>query len=215
MRTLLVVVFFFSALTLCGQEIKPALKCGERGQGLATDTYYHAVLERALRPRNWQTSLITISISASGSESKLILREENGSFELMRGTADSDIHKQLISLDTSCQLPSDPLDAAELVHVNWSKAELSADNFRQIHDEFASALSQVAAKMQARYINLLATHTAYLNLHTAQYSIVYDNKFEHVQVVADDVTGNPAEIDPTIRWVHSVLLLSEKSFQNR
>jgi hypothetical protein len=212
MRTL-VAFLLFSAPLLQAQDHKPISTCPGQGHGSATDSYYDAVVERSLRPANWQTSLITMSISVNSSESRLILREQSGKFELLRGTVQNSIHKLLLDLDSACKLPPNPIDAARRVKVDWESVQISPEQFDQMHREFAAGLSQYASIIQARYASLLSTGTAFVNLHTTQYSFVFDNKYEHIEIRASDTTDDPSKMDPIVRWIRAVLKLSEESFR--
>jgi hypothetical protein len=213
MRTLAAFIFLSAAL-LNGQEHNPAKTCGEHGQGLLTDAYYQAVLERALRPPNERMSLISISVSGPYAQWRLVLRERGSKFELLRGTTESHVYESLADLDATCQLPSDVI-SAERLKVKWESVELPAAKFGQLHREFTSALSQYASNVQARYAPLLATGTFSITFHVPEYTVLYDNRSEHIEIRAVDSTPDPDKMDPIVKWTHSVLKLGEESFPKK
>jgi hypothetical protein len=65
--------------------------------------------------------------------------------------------------------------------------------------------------LQKRYGSLLETGETVQHLHSAEYTVVYDNNFEHLEARAYDTTDDPAKMDPIVRWAHKVLLLADQT----
>jgi len=192
-----------------------AEKCGVQAQGLLTYWYSQAVWEHIL-PQDRPRSLITISVSLTGTPSKLIVRAADAvNFELLRGTPLENFDVALDNLNKSCRLPLNPIEAAKLIRTTWERVDLPSNKAAQIHRDFTTALSEYSANMQKRYNSLLSTALTFQRIHTAQYSVVYDNRFEHAEVRADDVTDDPARMDPIVRWARGILKLSEDSFRKK
>lgn len=212
MRIVLSVVLLCSMVSY-GRGEAPLANCPDQGHGSLTEAYYRTVLERALRPPSWQTALITISVSVVGSETKFIVREQTGKFELLRGMPRNDIHAFLTTLDASCHLPANPIETADQIKVTWDSKELSAANFNKLHREFTSALLRYVSEIQAQYPGLLARRSAFINFHVAQYSITYDNKSnKHLEIRADDVTSPTGKKDPIVGWARAIVDLGKERF---
>jgi len=218
MRILITVALVFCAVaSLQVQQKKaqpqprtnPALPCGERSPGLP-DFYYEAVLARIKEP-GWQDSLIRIVVGAGMG---LVLRTDGEKFELWTDTPEipqNDIAEFLLNLDQSCRLPADPADAVALLKVKWERKEISSAQFAQLHNSFTQALSEYVSKIQGRYGSLIATRLSASYVDAGQYSIVYDNAYEHIESKAWDVPEHGI-VNPMVKWVYELHKLAEDSF---
>ncbi len=209
---------FSSTSALIAQQVSAERSCTTSGrERLVNDSYYDAVLERALRPPQWNGSLISMSFPIEGPqpdwESTLVIRELDQKFEMVRGTIQGNLLRMLDTLDAQCQLPTNPILAADRVTVKWERVELSAVEFRGIYEKLTSALAGQARNARARYQPLLASRVWYMRLHTSQYRVVFQNRFEHIETTVDDVKPQAGEPDPVLEWIHSLIKLSEERFQ--
>jgi len=211
MTRLFVALLFFPAVLLQAQQPEGPAPCGERGQGLATYSYYEAVLDR-VHPPDWAQQAITISVTAAGPDTKFILRTDGRSFELLRGTPEKSIYSLLDNLDHSCALPPNPVKAADdLVKVRWERTSLSPGEFRELHTAFALALSKDASNIHSGYASFLTSGV--VHIHTPEYTVVYDNGGRHhLSVRLDDSTDDPSKMDPMVRWVRELLRRSQAAF---
>jgi hypothetical protein len=149
-----------------------------------------------------------------GGEIKLALWTDGEKFMLSTDTFDlpqKSIGKFLLALDRSCNLPSEPRDAAALIKFHWEHKELSAAQFAQMHQEFSAALVQYVTQIQSRYAPLVASRASGSYLDAVQYSIVYDNNSEHIEIGAWDVPENHV-LNPMAAWVHWLHKFAEDSF---
>jgi hypothetical protein len=208
MRIVLAIALVCSMASYGGGE-EPLSGCGDQRHGSLTDAYYRTVLERALRPPDWQTALITISVSVVGSETEFIVREQGGKFELLRGAPQDDIHAFLTALEASCDLPANPTETADRIKVMWDRKQLSATAFDKLHHEFTSALLRYVSEIQAQYQGLLTKRSALINLHVPEYCIIYDNKSKHIEIRADDVASRSGKREPIVRWARAIMLNKE------
>ncbi len=206
---------FSSASIGIAQQGNPERPCTSSGkERLVTGSYYDAVLERALRPPQWSESLISMSFPIEGPEpdweSLLVIRELDRKFEMVRGTIQGNLLTMLDTLDVQCQLPANPILAADRITVKWERVELSSAEFQGIHEKLTAALAGQARNAQARYQPLLASRLWYMNLHTPQYRVSFDNRFEHIETTVEDVKPKSGEPDPVLEWVHALIKLSEE-----
>ena len=186
----------------------PGTVCGDRSKGLP-DFYYEAVIAR-IEPPDWKKSLIRITV---GEEKKLALWSDGKTFKLWTFTseiAQKNINDFLLDLDQSCRLPADPSEAAALIKVKWESSNLSSPQFEKIHRDFTEALSHYVAKTQDRYDGLIATRLRVVHLDAEGYSIVYDNSYEHLELVVWNMNDQP--INPMLSWVHQLQALAEEKF---
>jgi hypothetical protein len=214
-RTFIAVAFLvginiFSSPALAGQEVssahrtKPGSVCGDESSGLP-DFYYESVLT-FIKPPEWEHGVIKVLV---GGETKLGLWTDGKTFKLWTNKSEKKMHDVLFGLDESCKLPSDPKDAYKLLNINWESKELSASQFARLHREFSAALTKYNDKIQLRYSSIMAAHSTVLFLDATSYSVVYDNGYEHVQVLA---TKQEGYLDPMIAWVSRLRKLGENSF---
>lgn len=208
MRVLLLAFILCSPSMLAAQQPAPLPRFPAAG-GPLPDSYYHAVLERVLRPPEWQTSLISMSVYTVGSEAKVIIRERHGEFELLKGSTRHNIYQELSNLRKSGHLPMDPLVAASRIQIEWKTTPLPRDTFEKLHLGFTSALTKYASRIQSRYSELLTTRRSFVNIHAEQFVVAYDNKFEHIEIRADDTEGEALESGPMVKWVRAVQALPE------
>src|SRR5262249_825881 len=143
--------------------------------------------------------LIEISLYTSGNP-KLILRTDTENFEFLRGTPTRELDESLHDLDRSCRLPPNPIDAVGLVKIKWERQKLSQSEWAKTHDELLDALLNYTADLRENHRKLLATKSTYLQVHAAQYSVIYDAGTYYVKARADDTIEEPA----LIRWAKSL-----------
>jgi hypothetical protein len=200
-------VVAFVGVALAGQPPTLATpSCRGGSPRLLTYWYQSAVSEHIVPPR-WSASIISISLSVTG-QPKLILTTDGTSFALLKAVPREDVRRFLGDLDAVCQLPANPFEAARLVPVSWERADLSRAEFDDLHSEFTQAMSAYLAEAQARYRSRLADRTLVLTLHAPEYSVVYDNRSEHIVASKIDDTEDRAKKDPLVQWGDSVLALA-------
>jgi hypothetical protein len=187
MRTsIMMSLALLSAVTLpprlVGQELQkntPAV-CGEHPSYLS-DSYEAAVLS-LIEPPNWKNNLIRIMV---GNQIKIGLWTDGEKFKLWAGSPDipqKNIYEFLEDLDEACHLLPDPRHAVDLIKFKWESKDLTAAQFAQLHRDFTKGLSQYGSTIQGRYAGMLATRTWVIHLDAIQYSVIYDNSFEHVEL---------------------------------
>jgi len=210
---LALLILFFPA-SLQSQQVQqranPAEPCHNQKKWTIPDDYYFAVLA-AIKPPGLGRSLVRIVF---GGEIKIVLWTDGEKFQLSTDTFDlpqKSIGKFLLDLDRSCQLPPDPEDAAALIKFNWENKQLSAAQFAQFHDGFATALAQYVAKIQVRYRPLMSRGMIGSYLDAVNYKIIYDNTYEHNEVNAWDVPENNA-LNPMAAWVHELQKFAAQTF---
>ena len=177
-------------------------------------SYYASVLDRAFVPPDWQESVITISVSIA-LQSRLVLRERNGKFELLRGTIAEDVDQALTSLEKAGALPLNPADAAEWFKVAWESADVTRAQFDRLHQGLTSAFSHEVSSMERRYSRLLATRQTFVYLHMPRYVVAYDNRFEHLEVTVFDTAADVNKMDPVVSWTRGIIKLSEERFRQK
>jgi len=160
-------------------------------------------------PPEWKHGLIRVMV---GGEIKLALWTDGEKFKLWTDKPDiaqKNIYQFLLDLDQTCRLPPDPRDAFELLKINWQSKDLSAAQFAQLHRDFTGALSKYVVRIQGRYAGMIATRMKIISLDAEAYSIIYDNSYEHIQMLA---TNRNSDVDPMVDWADSLRKLGEDSF---
>jgi hypothetical protein len=210
---LLACLFFFVGVAVAQEgrdDAAPAKPCGNQAKWTIPDEYYSAVLAD-IRPVGLGQSLIRIT---TGGEIKLVLWTDGEKFMLSTDTFDlpqKSIWQFLLDLDRACRLPTDPNDAAALIKIHWEHKELSAAEFATIHERFSAALVNYVSKIQSRYSPLLPNRMIGSYVDAVQYSIVYDNNSEHIEIGAWNVPENHV-LNPMATWVHELRKVAEASF---
>jgi hypothetical protein len=211
MRFLMTIAFLCAGLAQ-GQQPSGA-PCGEQGQGFFSQSYYEGVLH-TIRPPDWNHSLISISFFIKG-ETKLVLRTDGKTFELLRGRPEHAIVFSLEAADRLCMLPLDPVKALDLVQINWEQVAISRSTFDQLHREFTAALGKHMSGVQGQYAELLKTRQVMVHLHTPEYSVLYDNGDERIEVRAIDSTDDPTKKDPVVTWVQAILKIADNNLHEK
>ena len=205
-KILLMMLMIVNATVLYCQDVKSEAGCGS--QHPMTYWYYNAVMQEIRLPGK---SLISISISVTGLDSKIALRAKSANeFELVEGIPEQNIYELLSTLDRSCKLPPDPGDAAKLVKLSWKVTPLSELKFAELHRNFANAVKQSAGNIDARYSSLLKEGDV-ITLHARRFSVTYDTYgFEHIQLEANESSNGSGESDPIVTWAQSILQIIGK-----
>jgi hypothetical protein len=173
---------------------------GETNQCILTNGYYDSVLAIALRPTGWQASLVTIAISAVGGEWKLLIRENEGKFEVIKATPKAPIYDSLRSKAKLCQLPSNPIEAAKLAQIQWSHFALSEDSFWATDESLIAAVREYVGNVQRDTKATLSTRRSFMHLHSVEYVLEYDNKSEHFVIKTNEDDDNAVT-----RWIRQIL----------
>ena len=84
--------------------------------------------------------------------------------------------------------------------------------FSQIHQDFTNALSQYISRAQERYNPLMQTKTNVIYLDTANFRILYDNGYEHMEA---DVWNDPEGGNSLLNWIRELQKIAEDSFHRR
>lgn len=189
------------------KRLNPGSPCAAQSKGLP-DFYREAVLSH-IEPPDWKHSLLRISI---GKEKKLALWTDGDRFRLWTNTfdmAEKTVGEFLFRLDDSCRLPADPAQAAALVRVKWESADLSAEQFAEIHQHLVDALSQYVAQSARKYPTIMSTKSSAIYLDARMFSIRYENGYERLTV---DVIDDPKEQGPMLDWIYQLEKLAEGKF---
>jgi hypothetical protein len=216
-RTFVFAAFIlFSAVPLQTQQkhphTNPGKTCGDQSAGLP-DFYPEAVFAY-IKPPGLERSVIRIVV---GKSRKLVLWTNGEKFQLSTDTLDipqENISGFLLDLDQSCRLPPDPKDAAALIKVNWEHKDLSAAQFAQLHNHFATALAQYVSKIRSRYSSQMSERKVLEYIHVEQFLIVYDNNFEHIEIGAWDLPENNV-LNPMAAWVHELQKFATQIFHRQ
>jgi hypothetical protein len=180
-----------------------------------TQFYVDEVLRHLQPPQASQVQvLIKISLIVTG-RPKLVLWTDGDTFALDRGTTGSPIYRLLDELENSCQLPSRPSEAADLVKVKWEHATVGFDAFERLHREFVSALTQDTTDIQDRYRGRLLDRSTTVSLHTPEYSVEYDNRNQRLDFIAYDTTTHDEKMNLVLAWAHSLEKFADNIFSNK
>jgi hypothetical protein len=194
------------------QQTQPSqgANCGNTPALHQTTQYYDDVV-RAIHPPFPASQGITILV---GDEKKLVLHTDGEKFQLWTDTLDmpaKNIWTFLNDLDDACHLPLNPADVVGLLKVKWQSQEISRAEFERLHTDFMTALAQYASGVQKKSAYFLATRAEAFYLDASDYTIVYDNTYQHFQIQAPDVPDDH-KVDPMIEWVHELQKAAEDSF---
>jgi hypothetical protein len=184
----------------------PGTNCGD-GSPLRNDNNFNEFYLRAVydyfEPPDWSPAQIMITVSGEGT---LKLWTNGKRFKLWTYTTmPHNINKYLDDLSDSCRLPGNPSEAARLIKVKWESADLSSEQFAQIHQNLTNALSQYVSSAQQRY----SAPEGHIYLDATSYRVEYDNTYGHVDF---EVMEDPERFKPVLDWIHQLQKLAEASF---
>jgi len=196
--------------TLYGQGSLPSVACPSGGH--VASEWYVEMLLRHLAPPEPDTGpsrIIRMEIVATG-RPKLVLQTDGKVYELFRGSISQNIYQVVEEMDRSCRLPPNPENALKPIDVKWEHSAVAPDDFTKTHGAFAGALASYGSIVRDRYVPLLKDGLAYAYVHTPEYRIVYDNRWEHIEIEAWDAVPPHERMDPIIAWAHAVEELAKK-----
>lgn len=184
----------------------PATKCGDeslwRNDNSFSEFYSKAVYDN-FEPPDWKKASIRITVDG---EASLKLWTNGEQFKLWTYTTKPrNINKYLDDLSDSCRLPGSPAEVAALVKIKWESADLSSEQFAQIHRNLIQALSQYVSSAQQRYKAL----TPMIYLDAIGFRVKYDNPIEDINV---EVVEDPKQYKPILDWIHDLQKLAEVKF---
>lgn len=178
--------------------------CPEGGQGLATFAYHRAVLERAMEAPGEVPSSVTLSLTSSGSEERLVFRRSSSGYEVLRGVPKKNVYDELVERDRSCLLAPNPWVEAKKIDVVWEVQKLTREAFRTLHGRFIQAASALLGNEARRSTRTdLATDVA---IHFRQFVVTLADGEQRIQVTVID-----SPTDPCARWARGAYKLAEST----
>jgi len=188
--------------------------CKDQGHALSSGAYVYSVLEHIWPPAFPVSGGITAAVQLMPAQ-KLFLHSDGSKFQLWAGTAnvpDENVWRFLGELADSCRLPADPADAVKLLNIRWESRELPRLQFGKLHDDFLTALSQYVSTVREGSTSFMATGLMRFPVDASQYTIVYDNSWEHLEIKEWDLPIN-GQTSSMMQWVRQLQDVAEHSFQ--
>jgi hypothetical protein len=192
---------------------KPGISCEDESHALESGVYVFAVMDHIWPPAFPVSRGITVAVQFT-SEVKVFLHTDGSKLELWMGTAEvpgNNVWDFLEDVADSCHLPPDPADAVKLLKIHWESKELQRTQFEQLHTDFLAALTGYLSTVRERSAYYMATSYVGGGVDASNFSIVYDNSWEHFKILEWDLPVN-GQVTPMIKWVHEFRSVAEQAF---
>jgi len=177
-----------------------AAKCAA---GKIDPYYFEVAVLKAIQPPEWRHGLIRIAV---GSETKVSLWSDGQKFELWTANVRfTDVARLVENLRDACRLPANEWEVAALMHIKWEHVDLSAEQFRELHESLIRGLSDYVLAAQQRY----PPNTTVIYLDATIFTLVYDNGYEKIEA---DVPDDPEQHQQLRAWIHYLQTLAETKF---
>lgn len=168
---------------------------------------YRRAIFRAVRPPGARPAL-TIYL---GRLSPLVLTLDAKPRLWFSSSTWDDMAKTITGLAASCQLGTEADEIAAQLNVEWKSADLTPEQFADLHRDLIDALGKYSAGAQPMYEELAPNGLTAIYLDAWIYPVRYETEYQYIEV--DPIADPKVEANRAIlAWVHRVDKLAAEKF---
>lgn len=166
-------------------------------------SYEQATMDE-IAPQEWPRSVVRIKMESDVFGKKYFLISNGKVFSLITATPLNAV-ATLHTAASACKLPANPVDAAELIQVQWKTQTLTEREFQSLRDDLLQGLNSQLNRFRQVSERALRTGEMTVAFHSQQFSI----SMESSQISYRYTVVQHDEPDPLISWARNLMAFSD------